>query len=221
MEESRASNEFLHFGQLISISLEEDSYIYSKGFIDNSIYLQSIDSSGAFDFTGAVFRVLPQCMYSVQNDLLSASQDLSSSLFTEKFTRHEESHEGEIKTNIQTFNNFKGEPVRFGSIIQLQHMVSHKFLTLVPQENAEIDKENLRIKLTEFASECCYIRIETGYKFQEEGDSLVRINDRVIFEILLPDLIKSAYINKSEFSEFLHSDSQKREVNGSLDQKVR
>ena len=226
MEESKASSEFLHFGELISISADDDSFIFSKGFIDNSVYVQQLDDKGTYDFLGAVFRILPQCMYSVQNDLLMGSEELPQQQFHEKFLRHEESLEGEIKTNIQTYGNFKGESVRFGSIIQLQHALSYKFITIVPKENAEIEKENLRLRLTEFACECSYIRIETGYKFQKESDGLVRINDRVIFEIMLPELIKPAYLNTSDYStsvksELLGSDNMRREVNASLDQKIR
>ena len=226
MEESKVSNDFLHFGQLISVCLEEDSYIFSKGFIDNSVYVQEFDENDSSDFSGAVFRVLPQCMYSVQNDLLLALDELSQLQFHEKFTRQEESLEGEIKTNIQTYSNFKGEPVKFGSLIQLQHVLSYKFITLVPQENAEIDKENFRIKLTEFASECSYLRIEPGYKFQKESDGLVRMNDRVIIEVTMPELIKSVYFNTSEHSaaiksEMLPADVSRREVNASLDHKVK
>jgi hypothetical protein len=226
MEETKASSDFLHFGQLISICLEDDSFIYSKGFIDNSVYLQQFDENGTFDFSASVFRVLPQCMYSVQNDLLRASDDLGQQQFSEKFTRHEESLEGEIKTNIQTFNNFKGEAIRFGSIVQLQHVLSYKFITLVPQENAEIEKENLRLRLMEFASECSYIRIEPGFKFQKESDGLVRINDRVVFEILLPDLTKSAYFNTNDYTAAIKNEVQegdllRREVNASLDHKVK
>lgn len=226
MEEFKASSDFLHFGQLISICLEDDSFIQSKGFIDNSVYLQQFDENGTHDFSSAVFRVLPQCMYSVQNDLLFASEELNQQQFSEKFSRHEESLEGEIKTNIQTFNNFKGEPVRFGSIVQLQHVSSYKFITLVPQENAEIEKENLRLRLTDFASECSYIRIEPGFKFQKESDGLVRINDRVVFEILLPDLTKAAYFNANDYltavkSEMNEGELLKREVNASLDHKIR
>ena len=128
MEESKVSSDFLHFGQLISVCLEEDSFIFSKGFIDNSISVQTFDENSSHDFSGAVFRVLPQCMYSVQNDLLIALDQLSQMQFHEKFTRHEESLEGEIKTNIQTYSNFKGEPVKFGSLIQLQHVLSYKFI---------------------------------------------------------------------------------------------
>ena len=226
MLESKASSEFLHFGQLVLVCLEEDSYLFSKGFIDNSINVQEFDEGSSSDFSGAVFRVLPQCMHSVQNDLLVALDELSQAQFHEKFSRHEESLEGEIKTNIQTYSNFKGEAVKFGSLIQLQHVLSYKFITLVPQENAEIDKENLRITLTEFASECSYLRIEPGYKFQKETDGLVRMNDRVIFEVTMPDLIKSVFFNVSEHStavksELLPGDVVRREVNASLDHKVR
>lgn len=220
MEEAKASSELLHFGQLISICLEDNCYIYSKGFIDNSVYVIKADDNSSHDFIGSIFRVLPQCMYSVQNNLISSCEEFSQQHFQDKFKRHEESFEGELKTNIQTYSNFKGEPVRFGSIIQLQHVLSYKFITLVPQENAEIEKENLKLRLTEFASECSYIRVETAYKFQKESDGLVRINDRVVFEILLPDLIKSAYFNTSEFST-PGFDIEKREVNASLDHNVK
>ena len=57
MEEFKASSDFMHFGQLISICLEEDNFITSKGFIDNSVYLQQFDDKGTFDFSGSIFII--------------------------------------------------------------------------------------------------------------------------------------------------------------------
>ena len=70
------------------------------------------------------------------------------------------------------------------------------------------------------------MRIEPGYKFQKESDGLVRINDRVIFEVTMPDLIDSVYFNISEYpdsikSELRPADASRREVNASVDHKVK
>jgi hypothetical protein len=60
--------------------------------------------------------------------------------------------EGEIKTNLQTYNSLKGKPVRYDSLIQLEHLQIHKSLTLESKEIAEIEKENLKASLEDYPS---------------------------------------------------------------------
>jgi hypothetical protein len=38
-----------------------------------------------------------------------------------------------------------GEPVRFGETIQLQHVLSRKFITIERHETAQLEKENLQV----------------------------------------------------------------------------
>lgn len=73
--------------------------------------------------------------------------------------------ENEIRTNYSSFNNFKGEPVKFGALIQLLHVISHKFLTLMPKESAEYEKDNLKLKLKTYGSYYSHFRVVPGFKY--------------------------------------------------------
>ena len=41
-----------------------------------------------------------------------------------------------------------GQPVRFGETIQLQHVVSRKFVTIQSSETAVVERENLMVRVS-------------------------------------------------------------------------
>ena len=59
----------------------------------------------------------------------------------------------------------------YGQKIQLQHMMSGKFLSGV-RMMAKMQKENLRLILEEGGSSCSAFRIKPRYKFRTEGDTV-------------------------------------------------
>ena len=81
----------LSFGNLITLSITDNCFTYTKGFIDDSIYLQEITDCGEPDFTGLIFRVLPQYAHSIQNDLVNGSRDLAPAAFHDKLLRQDHS----------------------------------------------------------------------------------------------------------------------------------
>ena len=101
-------------------------------------------------------------------------------------------------TNIQIYQSFFHQPIKFGSLVQLQHVASGKFLSIYPSENANIEKDNIKIGLSDFFSDKSLIRILSGFKYQKEGNSLVRYNDRIIFELILPGVSRLGYLHTSE-----------------------
>ena len=48
---------------------------------------------------------------------------------------------------LQLYNNFKDQPVRFGSLVQLEHLWTHKLLTIKPQQSADVESENIKLTL--------------------------------------------------------------------------
>lgn len=237
MEKTNNQSQFLHYGSLITVRTIENFYICSQGFIDNNLYLQ--DGLGnTISFTGAVFRIIPQTMNSTQKEILRYISDSSGALNSEKLDRLEDSLDGEIKTNIHTYNNFKGEAIKYGSLVQLEHIQSHRFLTLISRESAEIEKENLKLSLEDYTSEYSHFRIEPSYKYQKEGSGFVRLEDKVHFEITIPELNRVAFLHSSKgpsivppisrliselSSQGINLDLAKsvQEINVSLDQKTR
>ena len=71
-------DEYLRYGDEVSLSSEEVYFLSSKGFIDTSV--NAVESSSA-DFFFSVFRVFPQTIHSIQTELLfTANSELKHSL---------------------------------------------------------------------------------------------------------------------------------------------
>lgn len=234
--ESNNPSQFLQYGSFVTIKTIDDFYLYSRGFIDNNPILQEgVDNLQ--NFTSAVFRIIPQCMFSTQKEILRYISDFSGGVQSAKVNRLEEALDGEIKTNIHTYNNFKGDAIKYGSLIQLEHIQSHRFLTLNSQKSAEVERENLKLSLEDYGSEYSHFRIEPSFRYQKEGAGLVRLNDKVHFEITIPELNRVAYLHSSKNSvitppvgrlltglssvSFSEENPNSLEINVSLDKKTR
>lgn len=222
------------YGSLITLKTTEEYNLAAQGFIDNSPYLQR---EIFHHFNLAVFRIIPQSIYSVQNEILDYTRDIKDNSFmekVEKLSKLEDSLEGEIKTNMQNYSILKGQPIKYDSLIQLVHVQSHKFLALERNETSEIEKENLKVSLEDFPSEYSHFKILPGYVFQKYTDGVVQSTDKLYLEILIPELRRSGYLHSSSihnnelFMSRINSllDSTNKisnylEVNISLDQKTR
>ncbi|OMJ77245.1 hypothetical protein SteCoe_23193 [Stentor coeruleus] len=228
-------SKYLKYGSLITLSTCEGYFLYSQGFIDSSPYLreQTRDFS---EFTGAVFRIVPQSLYNVQSSIIQFIKETREGDFYSKLNelnKMEENLEGEIKTNIHLYNSYKGQIVTYNSLVQLEHFTSHKFLTL-HSKSAEAEKDNFKVSFKNFPSENSHFRIVPSYKFQEYGSGKIKIFDKIYLEIMIPNLRKIAWMHSSKghFIEVVSSninafgsvaDEQYKaiEVNVSLDQRTR
>lgn len=204
--------QYLRYGDLVTVSVSDTLTLFSKGFIDSSLKL--LDPTNK-DYFYCVFRVFPQTIHSLQTEIMSLSTTTTAENFRDSVIRLKETAEGEIKTNIQIYTNFVNQPVKFGSLIQLQHLASGRLLSVNSKENADIEKDNLKVSLIDFFSDASLIRILPAFKYQKEGDGLITYSDRIVFEIVIPETNKAG---------FLHSSSQislyDNEVNLSFDIKT-
>lgn len=65
-------------------------------------------------------------------------------------------------------------------IVQLRHVISNKFLTLVPRSVADSDKECMKSTLSEHGSEASWFQITPRFKTRSEG-GLVYFGDQTHF----------------------------------------
>ena len=152
----------------------------------------------------------------MQSEIFSSAKILPPQQLKEKVNKLKESTEGEIKTNIQIYSHFQQQPIKFGSLIHLQHLASGKFLSIVPKQNAKIEKDNLKVELVDFFSDNSLIRMIPAYKFQKEGNSLIKYNEQAFLEITIPGTSKFSYLHSSSLSE-----NDIFELNCSLDLKTK
>ena len=179
----------IHYGACVTLSLEGCGLLNSRGFSDPAVYTEH--QSLELDSSAAVFRILPSCTYAVQREVLAALH--MSTVSTEHLSLLEESLEGEMKTNIQTYDGCKGKPLKFGAWVQFEHVASRKYLTLRPQESAETEKDHLRVSLEDFSSEQALFRIEPAFQFQ--SDQSVQSGDLVMLSSFVPQFSRNAYLH--------------------------
>ena len=228
-------SKYLKYGSLITLSTTEGYYLYSQGFIDSSPYLRE-QTQDFSEFSGSIFRIVPQCMHSVQTSILNFIEGLREIDFSEKLphlVKMEENLEGEIKTNLHSYNTYKGQIIRYNSFVQLEHFTSHKFLTLRSQSLAIAEKDSFKLSFEDHPSEYSHFRIVPSYKYQKHGSGKVKISDKVYLQILVPGLRRTAWMHGSKglnldlklqnmtFSNSKVVNYKAIEVNVSLDFKTR
>ena len=222
------------YGSLITLRNTENFYLCAQGFIDNSPYLKKEIYN---NFSLSVFRIIPASIYSVQTEIIDFTRETKENeLFNkqEKLTKLEDSLEGEIKINMHNYNALKGKSINYESLIQLEHVQSHKFLTLENDKTAEVENKNLKVSLEDFSSEYSHFRILPGYEYQKYCDKVVQSSHKIYLEILASGIRKPAFLHSSKshfFGLFMRGvysflDSNPcvdnyLEVNISFDQKTR
>jgi inositol 1,4,5-triphosphate receptor type 1/inositol 1,4,5-triphosphate receptor type 3 len=189
-------SDFLRYGAHITLMLADNQFVHSPGMIDVSVKLQTFPTYDPAEFNFSVFRVLPASMYNVQNEVLRRVKEISQAQ-EDAIGVLDESLEGEIKTNRQIYTNLKGHSVKFGATVQLQHLTSHRFLTVKGQENADNEKDNLKVTLEDYCSANTHFKVEHAFNYQKEGDEYVRLNDRVLLQLFVRELNKAVYLHSS------------------------
>jgi hypothetical protein len=128
--------------------------------------------------------------------------------------------EGEFKTNIQNYEFQMCSPILYGSSIQLLHVASQKYLTLIPTKTADIEHENLLIYLQDYGQESSHFRIQASFKYQISTNSAVRSGDKVYFEGYHSKMSRNIYLHASDSTYKIHTlrnSIQIYELNASLD----
>jgi hypothetical protein len=65
-----------------------------------------------------------------------------------------------------------GHPVNFGDTIQLLHVKSNKYVTVIPGELAKDQRENIRIRMSSVGSALSWFIVSPRYKIDREGEVL-------------------------------------------------
>lgn len=225
MEDPNHLKDAIVYGSLITLKTLDNYYAYSQGFIDTTVYLQE---SSHISFSEAVFKIIPQCIFPSQQEVLKVMSETNGPTAIDRIDSLKDALDDEIKTNMHIYSSFKGMPIKYGSLVQLEHVHSHRFLTVHNRQSANIERQNIKICLEDFGSEFSHFRIEACFKCQKEGQGIVRSNDKVAFEFLIPDIDRNAClhasikgINTSNMIKLLSGDEMNelsQEVDGSMDQ---
>lgn len=114
----------------------------------------------------------------------------------------------EQKLNEQYMANKFGTPVRYGDTIQLLHVKSKKYVTVVSREVAYVEKENIRVKLDTHGTTESWLTVQPRFKINQTGDVLMS-NAEIKLNVA---------VRPNEYLHAAESGTQyRREVNSSLE----
>ena len=198
------------------ITLQEGNYkcfMSAEGILSNNIYVDPRTSTIA----DSLFCVHLKRQYSAFRELehfLSLFENHPEGLLEPSSVKYlqalKRGRDNEEHLNDRYLSQGMGTPVRFGEVIQLFHVKSGKYLTVLSKELAHEERENMRIVLTAYGSTCSYIQLSPRYKINRDGD------------VILSNTV--AYLKVYERSgEFVHCASKNprpgtyREVNCSME----
>jgi hypothetical protein len=183
--------EFLRVGDHIVLKCPEvEASLSAEGILSESLHLEKkIDYIDDFIFCIHLRR--RYSAYHDYNDYIQEQTHPSSSAMKGKnaadpmYPAYNESvrrsllHGKEMEMRLNDFDQGSrfGEVVNFGSIIQLFHVKSGKYLTVMANKLAQFERENLRVTLDKYGSEASWIQLLPRFKMDSEGDAILSSAD--------------------------------------------
>jgi hypothetical protein len=175
--------ELLNVGDLLVLDVDGDCYVSSEGMLDTDVSANVARSGERFDQFQSAFLLRPQQNYVAENrlraelDAKGVSRALAQTL--PEFRGLFEARESEKSINLGEFEHKMGTVVHYGMVVQLQHVLSEKYLQVTRQRGET--RTGRRVTVSRDAGEMAWFVVQPSLRVHKEGEP-VHLGDRVILE---------------------------------------
>ncbi|KDO22610.1 hypothetical protein SPRG_22304 [Saprolegnia parasitica CBS 223.65] len=160
----------LYEGDIVYLHFQGDGYAHSDGFVDERLGCLRADQSHAATFEGCLFRVVPKLTYEAAKALHKIKDE---ALDKVEILKQQAAAEAEANAAAIRHLESDGQGVVYGQIIQLQHVLSGKFLTSKAKTLADVDKTSMKVTLQADGSTKAHFTLLPRYKTRSIGSNVI------------------------------------------------
>nr|pir hypothetical protein F33D4.2a - Caenorhabditis elegans [Caenorhabditis elegans] len=178
------NNGNLHIGDIISLYTESSSnqeqrgFLSTLGLVDDRCIVELKDGrpeSPPKKFRDCLFKVCPVNRYAAQKHLWTEQKRFQTgdSMFDDDLmNKLKVAADKEREENESEFQKTLGNVIQYGSMVQLLHVKSNKYITVQKNSPAKRERNAMKVYLDRAGNEGSWFIIEPAYKHYAIGDNV-------------------------------------------------